>query len=74
MLLCYVFSKSPVNVLSYFHNLKKKEKKKRVRQSSNFQLFFITLTNETNENISENLILTGHQENFYFLGKIIMVH
>ena len=74
MLLCYVFSKSPVNVLSYSHNLKKKEKKKRVRQSSNFQLFFITLTNETNENISENLILTGHQENFYFLGKIIMVH
>ena len=28
MLLCSVFSKSPVNVLSYFHNLKKKEKKK----------------------------------------------
>ena len=26
MQLCSVFSKSPVNVLSYFHNLKNKEK------------------------------------------------
>ena len=27
MQLCSVFSKSPVNVLSYFHNLKNKKKK-----------------------------------------------
>ena len=28
MQLCSVFSKSPVNVLSYFHNLKNKKEKK----------------------------------------------
>ena len=31
MQLCSVFSKSPINRLSYFHNLKKKEEKKEIK-------------------------------------------